>query len=62
VDGLGAHYTDDVLFTMYDNALSGQGFGVEATERVKTDEAFFIDMGNDEGDFVHVGGHHHLLA
>ena len=61
VNGFGSHDADEVFFTVDDDALAGEGLGIETAEGVEADEAFIIDVGDDEADLVHVGGGHGFL-
>ena len=58
VDGLGAHDAEDILAAVDDDALGGEGFGVESADGIEADEALVVDVGDDEADLVHVGGGH----
>lgn len=62
VDGLGAHDAHDVLATVDDDALGSESFGIESADGIEADEAFVVDVGDDEADFVHVGGCHRFLG
>lgn len=61
VDGLGAHHAEDILATVDVDALGGEGFWIEPADGVEADEALVVDVGDDEADFIHVGGGHGFL-
>ena len=61
VNGLAAHDADDVSESVDDDALGGEGFGIEATEGMEADEAFVVDVIDDEADLVHVSSGHDAL-
>ena len=62
VDGFAAHDSDDVFFAVDYDSLCGEGFGVESAEGMEAGESVVVDVGDDECDFVHVGGDHDFFA
>ena len=58
MDGFRAHDADNVAAAMDDDAMGGEGFRVEATDGIEANEALVVDVGDDEADFVDVGGGH----
>src|SRR5690606_13980969 len=62
MDGLAAHYTHQILGTMYNHPLSGQGLRIKSSQCMEPHKSIIINVGDDEADLVHMGGHHYPLS